>query len=193
MSVVALPARRPGRVAPARQRATPTLTLTLTLDLGTGTLTPGLTRLLDLLGELAANGVLHHEEASPGSAGGGWHAADPAAPSAPPAGPAEPGIHDAVRILAGTRVVRHRDRDIPLTRIEYELLLFLARHPRRVFTRRQLLSHVWGYEHAVARTVDVHVRRLRAKVGPDIPLVTTVHGVGYRLADDAGVMVDPEH
>ncbi|WP_279306000.1 winged helix-turn-helix domain-containing protein [Micromonospora globispora] len=56
-----------------------------------------------------------------------------------------------------------------------------------------MLSHVWGYEHAVARTVDVHVRRLRAKFGPEIPLVTTVHGVGYRLADDARVMVDPEH
>lgn len=194
MSVVALPARRPGRIAPPRQRATPTLTITL--DLGAGAVTPGLTRLLDLLGELAASGVLHHEEASPGSVGGRWHAADPAAPSVPPVGPAEPGALadlDAVRILAGTRVVRHADRDIPLTRIEYELLLFLARHPRRVFTRGQLLSHVWGYEHAVARTVDVHVRRLRAKFGPDIPLVTTVHGVGYRLADDARVMVDPEH
>ncbi|MGX1618279.1 winged helix-turn-helix domain-containing protein, partial [Micromonospora chalcea] len=49
---------------------------------------------------------------------------------------------------------------------------------------------VWGYELAVARTVDVHVRRLRAKFGPDTPLVTTVYGVGYRLADDAAITVD---
>jgi DNA-binding response OmpR family regulator len=59
-----------------------------------------------------------------------------------------------------------------------------------VFTRRQLLSNVWGYEHAVARTVDVHVRRLRAKAGDGMTLVTTVHGVGYRLADEARVSVD---
>ncbi|WP_409074628.1 winged helix-turn-helix domain-containing protein, partial [Micromonospora chalcea] len=71
-----------------------------------------------------------------------------------------------------------------------DLLLFLAEHPRRVFTRLQLLANVWGYEHAVARTVDVHVRRLRAKFGPDTPLVTTVYGVGYRLADDAAITVD---
>lgn len=99
---------------------------------------------------------------------------------------------DAVRILAGSRLVRRGPRGIPLTRIEYDLLLFLAEHPRRVFTRRQLLANVWGYEHAVARTVDVHVRRLRAKLGADTPLVTTVYGVGYRLADEARVEVDRE-
>ena len=62
-------------------------------------------------------------------------------------------------------MVRQGDRVIPLTRIEYDLLLFLAERPHRVFTRLQLLASVWGYEHAVARTVDVHVRRLRAKLG----------------------------
>ena len=97
-----------------------------------------------------------------------------------------------VRVLAGSRVVRHGTRDIPLTRIEFDLLHFLAAHPRRVFTRLQLLSSVWGYEHAVARTVDVHLRRLRAKLGADTPLVTTVYGVGYRLADEARVVVDPD-
>ncbi|WP_174531568.1 winged helix-turn-helix domain-containing protein, partial [Micromonospora maritima] len=112
---------------------------------------------------------------------------------APPAGPTP---HDPatgpgpVRILTGTRRVRHGDVEVALTRIEYDLLLFLAEHPRRVFTRLQLLANVWGYEHAVARTVDVHVRRLRAKFGPDTPLVTTVYGVGYRLADDAPIEVD---
>lgn len=86
-------------------------------------------------------------------------------------------------------MVRQGDRVIALTRIEYELLLFLAERPRRVFTRLQLLSSVWGYEHAVARTVDVHVRRLRAKLtGSEV--VTTVYGVGYRLADEAPISVD---
>jgi two-component system, OmpR family, response regulator MtrA len=69
-------------------------------------------------------------------------------------------------------------------------LLFLAEHPARVFTRLQLLDHVWGYTHAGLRTVDVHIRRLRAKFGDDVALVTTVHGVGYRLTD--GVNIDIE-
>lgn len=94
-----------------------------------------------------------------------------------------------LRVLTGPRVVLRDGAPVPFTRLEFDLLVFLARHPRRVFTRLQLLTNVWGYEHAVARTVDVHVRRLRAKVGDRIPLVTTVHGVGYRLADDAPVRV----
>ncbi|EEP75116.1 two-component system response regulator [Micromonospora sp. ATCC 39149] len=122
--------------------------------------------------------------------------ADPAGPrptvprvfAAAPPPPEDP---DEVRILAASRVVRRGARVISLTRIEFDLLHFLAANPRRVFTRPQLLSNVWGYEHAVARTVDVHVRRLRAKLGNTIPMVTTVYGVGYRLADEARVSVDP--
>ncbi|CCH18393.1 Two-component transcriptional regulator, winged helix family [Micromonospora lupini str. Lupac 08] len=86
-------------------------------------------------------------------------------------------------------MVRRGDRVVALTRIEYDLLLFLAERPHRVFTRLQLLSNVWGYEHAVARTVDVHVRRLRAKL-PGAEVVTTVYGVGYRLGDEARISVD---
>ena len=58
-----------------------------------------------------------------------------------------------------------------------------------MFTRAQLLTGVWGYEHTGERTVDVHVRRLRVKLGGQVPLVTTVYGVGYRLADDARIVV----
>jgi len=77
---------------------------------------------------------------------------------------------------------------LDLSRLEYELLLFLARHPRQVFSRSQLLGHVWGHTHTTVRTVDVHVSRLRTKLGdPDI--VTTVYGVGYRLADNAGITI----
>ncbi|MGB2572383.1 winged helix-turn-helix domain-containing protein [Micromonospora citrea] len=81
-------------------------------------------------------------------------------------------------------------KEIPLTRIEFDLLLFLAEHPHRVFTRLQLLAGVRGHEYAVARTVDVQVRRLRAKLAARTPVVTTVYGVGYRLADDARIRVD---
>lgn len=74
-------------------------------------------------------------------------------------------------------------RHLDLTYMEYELLRFLASSPGRVFTRETLLNRVWGYEYyGGARTVDVHVRRLRAKMGEDhSSLITTVRGVGYRL------------
>ncbi len=67
--------------------------------------------------------------------------------------------------------------------MEYELLRFLAAHPGKVFTRETLLSRVWGYEYyGGARTVDVHVRRLRAKLGEEhAHLIQTVRSVGYRF------------
>ncbi|MBK5222135.1 MAG: response regulator transcription factor [Acidimicrobiia bacterium] len=70
---------------------------------------------------------------------------------------------------------------IDLTYMEYELLKFLASHPGKVFTRETLLSRVWGYEYyGGARTVDVHVRRLRAKLGEEhANLIQTVRSVGY--------------
>ncbi|GAA1619814.1 winged helix-turn-helix domain-containing protein [Actinoplanes couchii] len=80
---------------------------------------------------------------------------------------------------------------LPLTRLEFDLLQYLAERPRRVFTRAQLLAAVWGYERAGERTVDVHVRRLRLKLGGTVPLITTVYGVGYRLADDADILILP--
>jgi two-component system, OmpR family, response regulator len=101
---------------------------------------------------------------------------------------AEPESPRTVVIGAGSRVVTAHGRTIEFTRVEYDLLLFFARNPRRVFTRPQLLQLVWGLSHAGERTVDVHIRRLRAKLG-DVPLVTTVRGVGYRLADDADLRV----
>jgi DNA-binding response OmpR family regulator len=75
------------------------------------------------------------------------------------------------------------DRPLDLTYMEYELLKFFTTHPGKVFTREQLLSRVWGYEYyGGARTVDVHVRRLRAKLGEEhAPLIQTVRSVGYRF------------
>jgi len=74
-------------------------------------------------------------------------------------------------------------RALDLTYKEFELLKFLAQHPGRVFTRQQLLQEVWGYDYfGGTRTVDVHVRRLRAKLGPENEhLIGTVRNVGYRF------------
>ncbi|WP_305847277.1 winged helix-turn-helix domain-containing protein, partial [Micromonospora sp. KC207] len=204
----------PGGPGPVAGTPRPAPTLTVTVELAPGQLTPRLARLAELLGELAESGegaLLTGSAEQPGrTEAKPWSpsarrphpvefrpaAADPAGPrpTAPrvfAAAPPPPEDPDEVRILAASRVVRRGARVIPLTRIEFDLLYFLAAHPRRVFTRPQLLSNVWGYEHAVARTVDVHVRRLRAKLGSTIPMVTTVYGVGYRLADEARVSVDP--
>ncbi|MET7879266.1 winged helix-turn-helix domain-containing protein [Micromonospora profundi] len=175
MSVVAIPTRPHPVARPSRQRTGPTLTITL--DLTPGPLSPRLARLVQLLGELAEAGE------------GQLSTTDAAVVVAPEPLPATAADSDHVRILAGSRAVRRGERVVALTRIEYDLLLFLAEHPRRVFTRLQLLSNVWGYEHAVLRTVDVHVRRLRAKLD-GVEVVTTVHGVGYRLADEARISVD---
>ena len=74
-------------------------------------------------------------------------------------------------------------RSLDLTYMEYQLLTFLASHPGRVFNRETLLSRVWGYEYyGGARTVDVHIRRLRAKLGDQHEsLIETVRSVGYRF------------
>jgi two-component system, OmpR family, alkaline phosphatase synthesis response regulator PhoP len=74
-------------------------------------------------------------------------------------------------------------RPLDLTYMEYELLKFLATNPGKVFTREILLSRVWGYEYyGGARTVDVHIRRLRAKLGEEhASLIQTVRSVGYRF------------
>jgi DNA-binding response OmpR family regulator len=75
------------------------------------------------------------------------------------------------------------NRPLDLTYMEYELLKFLAQNPGKVFTREMLLNRVWGYEYyGGARTVDVHVRRLRAKLGEEhAGLIQTVRSVGYRF------------
>lgn len=78
-----------------------------------------------------------------------------------------------------------RGQPLDLTFKEFELLKFLAQHPGRVFTRAQLLQEVWGYDYfGGTRTVDVHVRRLRAKLGGEYEqLIGTVRNVGYRFVD----------
>jgi two-component system response regulator MtrA len=84
--------------------------------------------------------------------------------------------------------VLKNNKEIALTRLEFDLLAALAKEPGRVFTREVLLSEVWGYQHAAdTRLVNVHVQRLRSKIetDPDNPkYVLTVRGVGYKAGAD---------
>jgi two-component system response regulator MtrA len=80
--------------------------------------------------------------------------------------------------------ISRNEKQIPLTRLEFDLLVALAKEPGRVFTREALLNEVWGYQHAAdTRLVNVHVQRLRSKIEADAEnpeLVQTVRGVGYK-------------
>ncbi|MFV0252774.1 MAG: winged-helix domain-containing protein [Beutenbergiaceae bacterium] len=86
-------------------------------------------------------------------------------------------------IDAGGYTAKLRGSPLDLTYKEFELLKYLSQHPGRVFTRAQLLQEVWGYDYfGGTRTVDVHIRRLRAKLGPEHDsMIGTVRNVGYRF------------
>jgi two-component system alkaline phosphatase synthesis response regulator PhoP len=78
--------------------------------------------------------------------------------------------------------VRVAGKDIPLPRKEFEVLLFLVRHPDRVIKRETLLNEIWGQDvYVVDRTIDVHIRKIREKLGKLSHLIETVKGVGYRF------------
>ncbi|SIT83071.1 DNA-binding response regulator, OmpR family, contains REC and winged-helix (wHTH) domain [Microbacterium sp. RU33B] len=88
------------------------------------------------------------------------------------------------QIDPSARVARLHGRELALTVREFDLLVFFVRHPRRAFSREELLPAVWGWTHGDPSTVTVHVRRLREKIESDPThpaLLTTVWGVGYRL------------
>ncbi|MFJ8578166.1 winged helix-turn-helix domain-containing protein [Micromonospora sp. NPDC093277] len=179
-----VPGRPPGGQRRPANTTTPVLTVTLNIPLSAEeSLTPAAQQLLEAARELLERGdaVI--------TGGPAERRPDPVPAGRSPARSHTPTI-PALHILAASRSVLRDGEPLPLTRLEFDLLLHLVAHPRRVFTRLQLLNAVWGYEHAGVRTVDVHVRRLRGKVGVDVPLVTTVYGVGYRLADDARVTID---
>jgi DNA-binding response OmpR family regulator len=83
-----------------------------------------------------------------------------------------------------TYTAKLKGRVLDLTFKEFELLKYLAQHPGRVFTRSQLLQEIWGYDYfGGTRTVDVHIRRLRSKLGPEFEaIIGTVRNVGYRFS-----------
>ena len=100
---------------------------------------------------------------------------------------AEPAIlrYGELVIDEGRHEVRRGSEEVPVTAREYALLLTLAHHPRRVFTRAQLLEQVWGDEYYEDHVVDVHIGNLRKKLGDDSispRYIETVRGVGYRFA-----------
>ncbi|GIE95163.1 hypothetical protein Ari01nite_26280 [Paractinoplanes rishiriensis] len=165
----------PGRGSANRRPSDPALTVTVAIPLTTDAFTPQAHRLIEAVRELVeiSQGTITVEPELP--------VRDEPVPNGP-----------EVRLLTASRQVLLDGEPLPLTRLEFDLLLFLAERPRRVFTRGQLLAGVWGYEHTGERTVDVHVRRLRLKLGNCHPVITTVYGVGYRLSDDARVVISAQ-
>lgn len=87
-------------------------------------------------------------------------------------------IHD-LEIMRDEYVVRRGTDSIALPRKEFELFYFLASRPGKVFSREDLLVHIWENVHVTDRTVDVHVRKLREKIGPEY--IVTIKGVGYKF------------
>lgn len=101
-------------------------------------------------------------------------------------------LEPELQILAGQRRVLHDGVELELTRLEFDLLLFLCRNPGRVHHRDALMTTVWKLDAPYrSRTIDVHVRRLRRKLGP-LDLITTVRGVGYRVDDTTRVRIEDD-
>jgi DNA-binding winged helix-turn-helix (wHTH) protein len=114
-----------------------------------------------------------------------WGVDDVLLDTASPADGAESGVTQAGELVIDEHSysAKLRGRPLDLTYKEFELLKYLAQHPGRVFSRAQLLQEIWGYDYfGGTRTVDVHVRRLRAKLGTEHEaLIGTVRNVGYKL------------
>lgn len=148
------------------------ITITLRIELPGGQLPAGAADLLDSLRSLAQPPAVR----------------EPVPGREPVAGP--PAIGGGICVFPASRIVLHDGAPVQLTRREFDLLAFFCTHPRQVFDRAALLRQVWGYGMIGGeRTVDVHVRRLRAKLGGSAPLIATLRGVGYRLDEAAPVAV----
>lgn len=101
----------------------------------------------------------------------------PATPAAP-----APIVHGPLRIYTAERIVQLNNAEIDLTPKEFDLVVLLASHPGRAFSREFLLQQLWGYDYdGFDRTVDTHITRLRKKLGPLGEKIVTVWGVGYRF------------
>jgi hypothetical protein len=165
---------RPVRPVPDNVGEAPaSVTVTVRIDLPGGRLPESAAHLVASLRALATTGTA---------------LADPAPLPSVVAAPAigEPGL----AVFLASRIVLRDGVPVRLTRREFDLLAFFGTHPRQVFERRQLLRQVWGYEMVGGeRTVDVHVRRLRVKLGEPGPLIATVRGIGYRLDEAARLTV----
>lgn len=90
-----------------------------------------------------------------------------------------------MEILTENYIVKVGQKEISLPKKEFEVLLFLARHPNRVIKRETLLNEIWGHGvYVIDRTVDVHIRKIREKLGSFADNIETVKGVGYRFKKD---------
>ncbi|MBI3587323.1 MAG: response regulator transcription factor [Ignavibacteriales bacterium] len=90
-----------------------------------------------------------------------------------------------MEIFTENYLVKVGQKEIALPKKEFEVLLFLARHPNRVITRETLLNEIWGHDvYVIDRTVDVHIRKIREKLGSYADNIETVKGVGYRFKKD---------
>ncbi|MFI6937858.1 winged helix-turn-helix domain-containing protein [Streptomyces sp. NPDC050418] len=107
------------------------------------------------------------------------------APVLQPQDEAGPAARDAVRIDTARHVAEVDGRELDLTYLEFELLAYLVRRPHRVHARDALVTAVWGYHHVGdGRTVDVHIARLRRKLGAHRHRIVTVRRVGYKYVPD---------
>lgn len=101
-----------------------------------------------------------------------------------------PASRPLLQIAVAARQVVRDNHPLDLTRLEFDLLLFLCQNPHRVHHRKVLMTEVWGEaKNDDSRTVDVHVRRIRSKLGAELPLITTVRGFGYRIDDVSRVRI----
>jgi two-component system, OmpR family, response regulator len=176
--------------------ADPVVTITVQITVVGDELPPAASRLVTDLEALLAHGSAS-QVAAPVPAH--QHAADAPLPSlrlVEPAAPAQRlggGTHSGgptLQLCTGPRLVMRDGAPVHLTRREFDLLQFFCDNPRRVFSRAQLLQQVWGYDMVgTERTVDVHVRRLRVKLGECAAVIATVRGVGYRLDDDTPISI----
>jgi hypothetical protein len=183
-----------------RAAPTPTGVTVAAIIVQTGSVDPGSTSLTTLASRLAddvKNLLQGGDRGAPVSAAvavaGPLAAAHPGgrAELAEPAVPGDPG--DPIVIDRARRRASVDGELLDLTYREFELLAFLAEHPGRVFSRAHLLRTVWDHAQVGSRTVDVHVRRLRIKLGREAARITTVRSVGYRLepASAAGRSLEP--
>jgi DNA-binding response OmpR family regulator len=98
--------------------------------------------------------------------------------------PQERIVHGDLVIDSVKYRVTYAGREVKLTATEFRILQYLASHPGRVFTREQLLNHALGDDVVVVdRNIDVHVRGIRKKLEVEPPLIETIRGIGYRMAD----------
>jgi two-component system, OmpR family, response regulator len=177
------PVPAPPAIASASGAAAQQVQVTVHISISGEALPPAALGLLESLRLLA----------SPEVAGAGDAGVAPDTPLARPRLVSLPSVlPDAVAsdllVQPAARAVYRDGQPVRLTRREFDLLAFFCEHPRRVFTRRQLLRQVWGYEPVSGeRTVDVHVRRLRIKLGGGPAVIATVRGIGYRLSEGAPV------